>query len=383
MMHHKLAGSNLSNIRVLVCTDPGTVHSIRFINSLAKRCKVALFWYGEERNYSQTNVPCFPIFGKESIRVRGGGLLREFAFISTILLYKPDLIHVHRESRWCSSFKRYAPQIPLIFTTWGHISDKLLSNRWGSHIAFSDGITGDAQTLIDELRVIRGCENKPSLIFRFGVNEDSFKPSQNPIHIKKKLSIPPDGRIVYSPRSLRSIYNHETMIMAINRILDKHPSTYFLFVNNHGHRYPDSVEYKDKLLGLVTNMGVEDKVLFLDHEEIHEKVAERYQAADVVVSIPLNDGFPVTILEAMACGVPLVVSALDDYRDVVDDTNAIRVCPTDSREVANAIIKLLSSSKERTKLIQAGLKTFNEKGRMVGELDKLLAFYEMFLVNPT
>lgn len=367
----------MKKLRILICTDPDTVHSMRLVNNLNKKIQVGLFWFGAKRNYSDYSVPCFPLILKRPINIRGLWRISNYLpFYSSVKLFKPDLIHVHREASWCKKFKHFAPEIPVVFTSWGHIPENLLYGKWGTQLVCCDGFTGDATTLIDELKKVPGCETTASLIFRFGISESSFKPVIPSFELRKTLSIPINSKVVYSPRSLRIGYNHETLVQAIPEILSSVPDTYFIFANNHGHRYPDSVEYKANLENMIRSLGAESHVRFLEHVADHRQVAVRYQEADVVVSIPLEDGFPATIFEAMACGTPLVVSSLEDYRDVIDENNAISVNPKNTSEVAKAVIRVLSSDAEHERLRQAGLKTFEEKGKMENEMDKLLAFYQ-------
>lgn len=114
-----------------------------------------------------------------------------------------------------------------------------------------------------------------------------------------------------------------------------------------GYRYPDAIEYKKKLCQQIEELGVSAHVRFLEHSIDHARVAELFQTSDVAVSIPVEDGFPATILEAMACGTPLVVSNLRDYDGVVDNSHAMRIAPLDEAGLLNAIILLLTESETR------------------------------------
>jgi glycosyltransferase involved in cell wall biosynthesis len=367
-------------MRVLVYTDPGTVHSIRYIKKLSQVTAAALFWCGERRDLTPVGVPCYPLLFKvPPSNRRLKRLAQDFAILSTIKVFRPDLIHVHREPWWCKKFKQWVPQVPVIFTTWGHISNKRLQENWGEQIALADGFTGDAQTLLDELLKIPGCEDKPSHIFRFGISEEVFRPAPPSQMLKHDLNLPPESKLVYSARSLRNGYNHETLVKAMPLVLDKLPNTFFVFVNNHGHRYPDAIEYRDRLIAEIQRLGLSSHARFLDHAEDHSRVAMLFQTSDVAVSIPVEDGFPATIIEAMACGTPLVISDLPDYTGVVDASNAIRIAPTDSVALAQAILTILSDDTIRKNLRQKGLETISAKGNLEKEVVQLLGFFHKFV----
>ena len=371
---------SVEKMRILICTDPGTVHSQRFIESLGRKAKVALFWYGDKRDFSGYEIPCYPLLWKKPVKVRWfGRILQEFAYFSTIALFNPTLIHVHREAKWCKKFKQWMPSIPIVFTSCGHIPKNQLMGSWGQNLTFASGFTADSQSLLDELHSVPGCEHKPAQIFRFGVSEDAFQLAPPSQELKRKLAIPFDGKVIYSARSLRPGYNHLTLVKAMPIVLKSIPEAYFVFVNNHGHRYSDALEYKNQLQDEMEQLGVLSHCRFLEHMENRADLAILFQTSDVVVSIPVEDGFPATIFEAMACGSPLVISDLPDYSGVIDNSNAISIEPTDVRKLAGAITLILTDENVSKNLRIAGLKTIAIKGNMVSELDGLLDYFQIVI----
>jgi glycosyltransferase involved in cell wall biosynthesis len=68
--------------------------------------------------------------------------------------------------------------------------------------------------------------------------------------------------------------------------------------------------------------------------------------ADVFVSVSWFEGNPNTVLEAMACGCPLVVSDIPEHREFLDQESALLVNPSDPRDIAMAIEETLSAPTE-------------------------------------
>lgn len=369
-------------MRILVCTDPGNTHSEKLLKSLGEREKVGVYWMGEKQKsgFEIRQIPHFPVFIKKPINFRGlWRLSQELPILFSLLFFRPDIIHVHVNALLVRKFRRWAANKPIIFTAWGHIPLELRQGDFGKSISDADGFTTDSFTLLNELHEIPGCASKPGEIFRFGVNLSVFTPTRNSNQLKADLTLPFDCKIVYSPRSLRTNYNHETLVRAIPLILEKAPNTYFLFANHHGHRYLDAIAYQEKLKNEIQRFGVVEHVRFLEHRIEHARVAELFQSADVTVSIPLEDGFPATILEAMACGSPLVVSNLPDYEGVVDKRNATLVPAKDVQTLSEAVVALLTDPDLWLRQQQAGLETVHAKGDLTKEVDKLLSFYNRFL----
>jgi len=88
----------------------------------------------------------------------------------------------------------------------------------------------------------------------------------------------------------------------------------------------------------------------------HSKLAEYYQAADVLLA-PLHgpEGQPLILIEAMACGLPIVASAIESVTEiVVDGTYGSLVSRfRDPKELANAAIPFLENREAR---VRAGVR---------------------------
>jgi D-inositol-3-phosphate glycosyltransferase len=80
------------------------------------------------------------------------------------------------------------------------------------------------------------------------------------------------------------------------------------------------------------------------------------RSADAVVAVPWYEPFGIVPLEAMACGRPVVASAVGGLTDtVVDGVTGLLVPPRDPRRLASVLRDLLASPRLRTRLGRAGL----------------------------
>ncbi|MGH9893395.1 MAG: glycosyltransferase, partial [bacterium] len=87
-----------------------------------------------------------------------------------------------------------------------------------------------------------------------------------------------------------------------------------------------------------------------------------YNLADVVVSVPSSDGFPVTVLEASACGSPLVVSSLPYGAEwFVDGENGLLVPVRDTQALGAALVTLCADAYLRRRLGAAGRRLVAER----------------------
>jgi glycosyltransferase involved in cell wall biosynthesis len=104
---------------------------------------------------------------------------------------------------------------------------------------------------------------------------------------------------------------------------------------------------------VVTGLGVEDRVFFHGIEASTDALACLYKGARVVVCPSYQETFGNVLLEAMACGVPLVVSNAPSIPEIAGDA-AIYFDPYDVEEMAEKIGKVLKDDQLRNSLIARG-----------------------------
>jgi len=105
-------------------------------------------------------------------------------------------------------------------------------------------------------------------------------------------------------------------------------------------------------------MGLGERVRCLGHLE-RRQLAALYRSATVFVYPTLYEGFGLPVLEAMACGVPVVAGNVAAVREIAGDA-AIRVNPRDLVELSSAMRRVLSQPELRKSLRQKGREVASE-----------------------
>jgi len=110
----------------------------------------------------------------------------------------------------------------------------------------------------------------------------------------------------------------------------------------------------DELLAYLGNSELKDRVVLTGHLS-DEDLRALYSACRLFVYPSLYEGFGLPLLEAMACGAPVVTS---DVPGIIETTRDVArlVVPTDFRDLARGIAHLLGDANEREKRSAAGLK---------------------------
>jgi glycosyltransferase involved in cell wall biosynthesis len=158
--------------------------------------------------------------------------------------------------------------------------------------------------------------------------------------LRVELRLPPQAPLVGIVARLVPIKRHELFLAAAAAVATRMPSCRFLVVGDGERRHA--------LEGMARELGITDRVLFLGWRRDLERI---YADLDVAVLTSANEGSPVSLIEAMASGVPVVGPRVGGVPDVIDDgVSGIVVPPGDAAPVAEAIVRLLGDVELRRKM---------------------------------
>ncbi len=114
-----------------------------------------------------------------------------------------------------------------------------------------------------------------------------------------------------------------------------------------------SEAFRADTLRTIRALGLENEVMFVGEVSDHE-LAEYYASASVLVYPSLYEGFGLPVVEAMACGCPVITSNVSSLPEVAGDA-ALLVDPEDTGDLRKALVRLLTSEGLRRDLIEKGL----------------------------
>ena len=235
---------------------------------------------------------------------------------------QPDVLHAHylTDYGWLARVSGFRPYI---VTTWG--SDVYLSapsslkRRLFARLTLggADLVTANSRDLADAA-IRLGARPGRVRIVQFGVDTDRFSPGSPPQDLRASLRL--EGRrVILSPRAITPLYQHELVLRALVALPSDVTAVFVRF-----NARPASVA---ALQAESVRLGLEDRVRFVSAIP-HAEMPDYLRLADVVLSIPTSDGTPVTVLEAMAVGRPVVVTDLPSLREWLADIDPAALVPT-------------------------------------------------------
>jgi len=138
-------------------------------------------------------------------------------------------------------------------------------------------------------------------------------------------------------------------------------------------------EIKEELLFCAKNEAKDTSWLKFIGEVTHEEVIREFYQADLFVFPSYSEGFPNVILEAMACGCPIVssdVGAIPEMLDIDGDPCGVCFKPHSENEVKSAIESLIFNDSQKVSLAQKARKRVNEIYSMSEVWQQLINIWE-------
>lgn len=171
-------------------------------------------------------------------------------------------------------------------------------------------------------------------VFPNSINSNLFY-QRNRDLVREKFNFPKDAFIVAFVGRYIEIKGANRLSEAINRVGSDKVKSIFI---GYGNVKPTC-----------------DGIL-VEGKQNHDKIPELLSAADIFVLPTLAEGCCNAIIEAMACGLPIVSSDRSFNDDIIDNTCSIRIDPTNIENIADAIELLYEDKQLRHKLSIGALK---------------------------
>lgn len=172
-----------------------------------------------------------------------------------------------------------------------------------------------------------------------GIDLNKFSPSDinEKVNLRNEYGYKNNDFILFYAAELNGNKNQDLLINAIDLLKTKIPNIRLLLAGNGNLRE----KYEEQ----VQRLEIQENVKFLG---FRKDIAQLLMISDIAVASSRREGLPVNIMEAMATGLPLVVTNCRGQRDLVmDGENGFVVEIDDYEGFANAIRKLYQSEELR------------------------------------
>lgn len=184
--------------------------------------------------------------------------------------------------------------------------------------------------------------------------------------VREMLGLNPEDVFGISVAQLIPRKNHVVLMQAVKKL---NIPNFHLFICGDGVQ---EIELKEK----AKELGVDENVHFLGfRKDIHKLCS----AADIFLFASLQEGLPVAIMEAMACGLPIVASEIRGNKDLIDNgSGGYLVNPTDVDGFATAIETALNQCDDLKQMKAYNLLKIKDYG-IDAVMKQMSALYESMM----
>jgi glycosyltransferase involved in cell wall biosynthesis len=356
-------------VRILFFADASSVHTRRWVAAAAERgaqCIVV------------TRQPAEVPGAQEVIAIAQGQdklswfkALPEVRRVARRLArtFQPDLVHGHYVTSYGLWAAACGLKVPKVLTAWG--SDILVTPResrlmrWvvGWSLRRADLITADSLDTVEEI-----AQYHPSAPVRqilWGADTDRFVPA----------TPAPDFEVV-SLRSWEENYNIDLIIEAFARFVTMRPHSHArLHLLGGGPMEPVLQER-------VASLRLLQQVRF--HGRVGDQaMVDAIQRCRVSVSVPSSDATSVSVLESMACGLPLIASDLPANRQWIDEQGGWIVPVRDIDALTEAFVAVHDHPAQALARGAHNRQRVEQEASRRGQMDRMwLLYLQLLKPNP-
>jgi glycosyltransferase involved in cell wall biosynthesis len=364
--------------RILLLSDVNSSHTRKLVLGLAAEgFVIGIFslskrsgdWFSAAKNiavFDEAGLPPEVFQGSSAGKLTYLKQVRRLK--KTIRAFQPGILHAHYATSygmigWLAGFH------PYVISAWGSdVLDfpktALKKSLLRKILASADQLMVTSHTLEKAVKLIDG---RDALVTPFGVDTELFKPvNATPVF--------PAGTVVFGTvKSLENVYGTNTLIRAFALVKKKFPASPagLLLVG-------DGTERKN-LESLVAELGLTGSVLFQGRVD-HAEISQWHNRIDVFMNLSVYESFGVSVLEAMACEKPAVVTDTGGLAEIVEEgINGFRIPVGNAEAAAAAMIRLLENEALRKQLGKAGREKVQRLYTWKKTMELMTAAYENLL----
>jgi len=280
--------------------------------------------------------------------------------------FKPTLVHGHYVTSYGLWATACGLKCPVVLTAWG--SDILVTPREsrlmrlvvGWSLRHADLITADSMDMLGE--IARYHPQAPCHQILWGADTDKFVPGE----------ASPDFDVV-SLRSWEPNYNIDLIVEAFSRFLTLRPQSHARLHLLGGGSMQAALEARVQELRLLQQVRLHGRVGDAD-------MVRAIQQSRVSVSVPTSDATSVSVLESMACGLPVIASDLPANRQWLDERGGWVVPVRDVDAVTQALVNAYDQPMQAAQMGEHNRARIERDASRRGQMDAMWRLYLKLLM---
>ena len=273
-----------------------------------------------------------------------------------IVSLDPEIIHVHEDFQNCSFLVLMAARersIPLVLSEERYYFPEglwklpylLYSSTFAGSVRENASAITAHSNAAKEFLVSLGTRSDRIKVVPVGINSEEFRPTKEEV-LTEKAKIGECIRILTVAR-LHPNKGLTYLLQAMPQLIEDYPSSKLIIIG----RGP----IENQIRELIHQLSLENHVILLTEPIPNKEMNKIYSGCDVFVLPSIKEPFGRVILEAMACGKPVIATKVGGPQDIVEDgRTGYLVDRANPDQLATRISELLQDPKKRRNFGQAG-----------------------------
>jgi mannosyltransferase len=215
-------------------------------------------------------------------------------------------------------------------------------------------------------------KRKPQAIIAHGIDTQRYQPATSKIDLWKQLGLPGKRGIGIFGR-VRKQKGIDILIDAAIPLLKRNPDWSVIIVGeitSDQTAFFEQQQQKIKAADLAGQFVFTGKLPF-------RRIPELFQAMSIITALSRNEGFGLTVLEAMSSGVPVIASTDGAWPEIIDSTQTGRIVPiADVAATSRALNELINDSETLEALALQARQKVTDCHTVEQEAAKLLSYFQ-------
>jgi len=258
--------------------------------------------------------------------------------------FKPDIVHTHAAKP--GALGRLAAihaKVPVVLHTFhGHVfhsyfgkaktrffleTERWLAKKSSALISISQL---QKREMVQDFKL---CTPEKMKVVNYGYELERFYTDVETkrTNFRQQWKVQEDELVIGIIGRLVPIKNHALFINAFNKVVKQYPTKIKAFIIGDGEE-KENIQQLCKTLKLSYSNQPNDKAMITFTSWIKD-IETAYAGIDILALSSLNEGTPISLIEAQAAGLPIVTTDVGGVRDTILETSRILVVPSDNVEL--------------------------------------------------
>jgi len=261
-----------------------------------------------------------------------------------------DLLHAHQYTPFFYALtSRLGRKVPVLFTEHGrHVPDyprrkRMMANRL--LLGRCDRVIGVGQSVRQALIANEGIPAERVSVIYNGIDTNAFS---NGFHerarLRREIGIDPGDLVIVQVARLDYLKDHVTAVRSLKRVVAQRLDAHLVLIGEGPEQEKTEAE--------VRRCNLARHVHFLG---LRSDVGRLLHAADLFLLTSISEGIPLTVIEAMSAGLPVVATRVGGLAEIVEEgRTGLLARSGDDQELADCILRLGANPELRSAMGRSG-----------------------------